>query len=331
MKKKILAALVMLLAIVPAVVVKAAASYSALDFINFLGTEADKSAYEAGDYSVGFGTFYMGTSEYKDADNHAYLKVVSGGTSGTNGGLTNTPTGDYKATGTLFDNYLKNVLATEVEAPFAYTVDNKVVVDLITLDEAVTLFGAVKDTNKDSNNNDTYSIELNDAKKRVLKFLTAKDLKTTSYVYTKTTGENITLNSITSSSYYAIKVTKDSAGEITAASIEAIPGDGLSQEYYYYGAFVLYMNEGYTCKEDTEYNYACYSCPADNNTTEYVWKVAGTQDSKCTVVKTVGSKDKCVKNAKTGVESYLVPAAIVLGVCAIVLTVVKRKDAFRAI
>ena len=77
MKKKILAALVMLLAIVPAVVVKAAASYSALDYINFLGTEADKSAYEAGDYSVGFGTFYMGTSEYKDADNHAYLKVVS--------------------------------------------------------------------------------------------------------------------------------------------------------------------------------------------------------------------------------------------------------------
>ena len=83
MKKKILAALVMLLAIVPAVVVKAAASYSALDYINFLGTEADKSAYEAGDYSVGFGTFYMGTSEYKDADNHAYLKVVSGGTAGT--------------------------------------------------------------------------------------------------------------------------------------------------------------------------------------------------------------------------------------------------------
>ena len=102
MKKKILAALVMLLAIVPAVVVKAAASYSALDYINFLGTEADKSAYEAGDYSVGFGTFYMGTSEYKDADNHAYLKVVSGGTSGENGGLTTGPKTPYTENGTLY-------------------------------------------------------------------------------------------------------------------------------------------------------------------------------------------------------------------------------------
>ena len=331
MKKKILAALVMLLAIVPAVVVKAAASYSALDYINFLGTEADKSAYEAGDYSVGFGTFYMGTSEYKDADNHAYLKVVSGGTAGTTGALTNAPKGDYKAEGTLFDNYLKNALATEVEAPFAYTADNKVVVDLITLEEAVALFGATKDTTG-NDNGDKYSIELNDAKKRVLTYLTGKgsDKYTTSYVYTSSKGNNATLD-VETYTYYAIKVTKNANGEITAASIEAIPDVGAEGTNYYYGAFVLYMNEGYTCKEDTEYNYACYSCPADNNTTEYVWKVTGTQDSKCTVVKTVGSKDKCVKNAKTGVESYLVPAAIVLGVCAIVLTVVKRKDAFKAI
>lgn len=331
MKKKILAALVMLLAIVPAVVVKAAASYSALDYINFLGTEADKSAYEAGDYSVGFGTFYMGTSEYKDADNHAYLKVVSGGTAGTTGALTNAPSGDYKATGTLFDNYLKNALATEVEAPFAYTADNKVVVDLITLDEAVALFGATEGTA--NTNGKTYSIELNDAKKRVLTYLTGKgsDKYTTSYVYTSSKGNDTTVDTQTAHTYYAIKVTKNANGEITAASIEAIPDVGLEGTNYYYGAFVLYMNEGYTCKEDTEYNYACYSCPADNNTTEYVWKVSGTQDAKCTVVKTVGSKDKCVKNAKTGVESYLVPAAIVLGVCAIVLTVVKRKDAFRAI
>lgn len=326
MKKKILAALVMLLAIVPAVVVKAAASYSALDYINFLGTEADKSAYEAGDYSVGFGTFYMGTSEYKDADNHAYLKVVSGSTYGTTGGLTDGPQGNYK-TSELFTKYVTS-LTGEIESPFAYTADNKVVVDLITLDEAVALFGATEGTA--NANGKTYSIELNDAKKRLLNYLTAKDTKTVSYVYTSSKGTA----GATNDRYYAIKVTKDANGGITSASIEAIDdigAEGAATGTMYYGAFVLYMNEGYTCKEDTEYNYACYSCPADNNTTEYVWKVTGTQDAKCTVVKTVGSKDKCVKNAKTGVESYLVPAAIVLGVCAIVLTVVKRKDAFRAI
>ena len=326
MKKKILAALVMLLAIVPAVVVKAASTYSALDYINFLTNEADNSAYQAGDYSVGFSTYYVGTTNKTDDKGNAYLKVLSGGTSGSTGGLVTTTGGNYKA-GEIYKNYVE-FYKNKFESPMVYFENSEAYIDLMSLEDIVSAFGATKG-NDDTVGNETYSIELNERKKEILNFLTPTSK--TAYVYTSTKANHKV--DTTYDAYYAIKVEKDEAGKITAASIVAIADEGMGSTtgIYEFGAFVLYLNETYTCKEDVDYNYACYSCPADNNTTEYVWKVAGTQDSKCTVVKTVGSKDKCVKNAKTGVESYLVPAAIVLGVCAIVLTVVKRKDAFRAI
>ena len=328
MKKKILALLVMLFVVVPVVVVNAA-SYEVFQFINFLPNAADEAAYKDGNYSVGFGTYYLGTTDKKDDKGNSYLKVLSAGLTGSTSIATHGVNYKDEVDG-IYKKYMAEV-AAPLTAPYAYTESDKVVVDLITKDEAVAAFNA-GNASTDTNGNETYTIALNDNVKNMLQYLTINDANT-SYIATSTNATTPS-NEAGYDYYYAIKVTKDGAGNITAASIEAINGEGFDSQgtgAMIYGGFVLLMNEGYTCKEDTDDNYACYSCPTDSNTTEYVWKASKNVDSKCTIVKTVGSKAKCVKNVKTGVESYLAPAAIVLGVCAIVLTVVKRKDAFRAI
>lgn len=75
-----------------------------------------------------------------------------------------------------------------------------------------------------------------------------------------------------------------------------------------------------------DYEYACYAC-----TNEYVWTAKGYQANTCTLVDSITEKSKCVKNAKTGVEDYLVPGAIVLLVGGAFVTLLSKKSHFKKI
>ncbi len=78
--------------------------------------------------------------------------------------------------------------------------------------------------------------------------------------------------------------------------------------------------------EQKDYEYACYSC-----TNEYVWTAKGYQAKTCTLVDSITEKSKCVKNAKTGVEDYILPGFLVLIVGGSFVALLNKKSHFKKI
>lgn len=74
------------------------------------------------------------------------------------------------------------------------------------------------------------------------------------------------------------------------------------------------------------YEYACYSCSND-----YVWTAKGYQAKTCKLVDSITDKANCVKNAKTGVEDYLIPGTLTLVVGGTILALVSKKSKFKRI
>ena len=320
--KKLFACLVALLAIAP--VVANAASYTKGDYINFAGNSEEWELFKNAPDSyalnyTGNGTIYIEDSNKTDDAGHKYLRVINlfalsqdSLVSVSSNPITSATVYTEAVTG----------LRESIKSPYGYATDAStgIDVDIATATDIKTLFGVDTVGQEVTLTGDmkTFFGEV---------FASLGSGKTTLYMATKTAS---TTSGKESTHVVGLKITK-SGDAISKIELADVLKEG-GEEGAAYSVFpVVLMNEAYVCSAGTEETYSCYECPTTGDQTEYVWKVTGSQDAACKVVDTVTTKSNCAKNAKTGVDSYLIPAAIILGVCAIVLTVVKRKDAFRAI
>ena len=241
--------------------------------------------------------------QHTDSDGNKYLKVMS---------LFNIMT-NFNNEGEIDDSAFGDVIEVireHVNYPYGYSASGSTVdVSIATKEEAMKLFGV-------SNVND--SITLTGDIKAAFAMMAESAITDTFYLYTNTKDTSVAGN------YFAVEI-KKSANEITSAKFVSHALDNVNA----YVIPVIEMNSAYVCSGETEEEYACYECPSENNKTILSWFKKGSQSANCKEVDK--PKSKCATSPKTGVDSYLIPSAIVLGVCAIVLTVLKRKDAFKAI
>ena len=314
--KKLFASIIAALAFAP--VVANAASYTVGEYLNFAGNDSDWTTFNAAgtdaeyeDYisNHGVGTLYVGTS------NHTgyliSLSLVANETVST--GLY--AAGQTITTGTLF-NDIADLNRAEAVKPYGYATNETTGIDVsvASLNDIKAIFGV---------NNVGDKVNLTDKNLAVFKLWTDSPLLSDGKIYFFTSTETAT----SSGTYYAIEVTK--AGEnVTNAELVTHAAVGTFNATLF---SVIEMNEEYVCSKPKEEKYVCYECTTTNNEIDYQWRLEGSQAENCKKSTKITSKAKCAKNPKTGVDSYLIPSAIVLGVCAIVLTVVKRKDAFKAI
>ena len=312
--KKLFAGIVAALAFIP--VVANAASYNVGDYVNYAGSDSDWSAFHAAgtpeqlaDFweNTGVGTLYLGEGHtgYNRGLSLVANKILSTG-------LVGTPTA-----GTLFNRVVEQNRA-EAVAPYGYatTASDGIDVTVATLADITALFGveAIND-----------EVELTDKNLTIFQMLADNEnmpKNQTFYIFTSTED-----TATAAGNYFAIELTRVD-GVVTKAKLVS----QAAATSVYAGLFsVIEMNKDYVCAEAPESSYVCYECTTEDNQTEYLWRIEGSQADNCKKSTKITSKAKCVKSPKTGVDSYLIPSAIVLGVCAIVLTVVKRKDAFKAI
>ena len=316
--KKLFASLVALLAMAP--VVANAATYTKGDYINFAGNDEEWAGFQNAPSQyfldhTGNGTIYIKDSDKTDAEGHKYLRVINLFAKSSDS-LVAQSTDALTAEGSVYDSIVSDI-REQVKSPYGYATNatTGVDVDIATFEDMKTVFGvnAIGDEVTLDGTMKTFFGEV---------FTALGDGKDYLYVGSKTESSN--------GKVYGLKITKvDNA--ISKIEVAEVKKEGGEANSAYTILPVLLMNEAYVCSQGTEETYSCYECPTTGDQTEYVWKVDGSQDAACKKVDTVTTKAKCAKNAKTGVDNYLIPAAIILGVCAIVLTVVKRKDAFRAI
>ena len=313
MKKKILAVLAAVVAIVPTMV--SAATFTAGDYVNYFKNDADKSAYSAGSTNVGMSTIFVAEDASKVKDGKKYHKVIP----------------SYANAGSICDSATKCLtdsdtfaaavthLAGVLESPAAWYASDKLVVEMASKADMVAAFKLTSDAAGTN-------VVLTDKTKALLSMITGGPIGRNGL----RTGDQyvVTGEAKGTNGYYGLKVTKKD-GKVTAATV--VDNIATTESTVYF-MNVVYMNESYTCDEGDLNEAACFECPTGTkDETSYVWKTVGEQDEACKVVETINTKAKCVKSPKTGVDNYLIPAAVVLGVCAIVLTVLKRKDAFKAI
>ncbi len=312
--KKLFAGIVAALAFIP--VVANAASYKVGDYVNYAGSESDWSAFHAAgtqeqilDFweNTGVGTLYLG--EGHTGYNRSLSLVANTLISGVANSV---------SSGTLYNKVVAEN-RKEAVSPYGYatTATDGIDVEIATLADITALFGV---------STAGQTVELNDKNLAVFQIMTADketlDEDDTVYIFTKSE------DSATAGNYFAIKLTRaDSV--VTKAELVS---HAVADTTIFAGLFsVIEMNKDYVCTEAPESSYVCYECTTEDNQTEYLWRIEGSQPDNCKKSTKITSKAKCVKSPKTGVDNYLIPAAVVLAVCAIVLTVLKRKDAFKAI
>lgn len=312
--KKLFAGIIAALAFIP--VVANAASYTAGQYVNFAGNDTDASNFKNGTYDAtilgnsGVGSLYIEDTEHEDSDGNKYLKVMSlinnqfSAESIFNEGGTEL---DVDAGSFIKKDFFPSI-RNEIDKPYGYASNGTDVdVTIATKADVMKLFGV-------SNANDSIAVagEIGAAFNLLVYPMGAG----TYYFYTSTKDG--------ADKFFAIEVVK-SATEVTSikfVSVEAKTSNATVIP-------VVEMNSAYVCSGETEKDYACYECPTTDNKTAFSWLEKGKQADNCKEVDK--PKAKCATSPKTGVDSYLIPSAIVLGVCAIVLTVLKRKDAFKAI
>ena len=315
--KKLFAGIVAALALVP--VVTNAASYKKGEYINFAGNDSDYSAFQAAVAADEYETYAENSgvgSIYMAAGHTGYLRVIPlTANISLTGGVMASTTGDIKGANTTYAQVAAE-LRNGIKSPYGYatTAANGIDVDTATLEEIQSTFGVTTENS---------TVELTDVNKAIFYTITARNDEGTYYIFTKTQDTN------DATLYWALEVTKTSNEDV--ASVKLVKHVAAETGMISYIFPVVEMNEEYVCSKPTSGTYACYECTTSDNQTEYIWRLEGSQADTCKKSTKITSKAKCVKSPKTGVDSYLVPSAIVLGVCAIVLTVVKRKDAFKAI
>lgn len=190
--------------------------------------------------------------------------------------------------------------------------DGNYVIDYITLDELISVFGATK------NADGTYSIDVDTWGSTFETFAIGSFASEGFYTSTYDTETN---------KVWVVDYTW-SSNDISAITVKEV--DMENNTYGYLP--VMYFDKTYDCKErtvtppTTEDEYACYSCDDD-----YTWTKVGSQASTCTLVESVTSKSSCVVSAKTGVEDYIIEFVGVAFVCGIAFYLAKRKDLFRNI
>lgn len=174
---------------------------------------------------------------------------------------------------------------------------------LITLDELKTVFGATQDGEK-------YVI----------------DVATWGDTFTRMIGSSkgIFTQTVEGDNLWVINVAKDNNDVVTAITVEKVPYATAND---YTAVPVVYVDKTYDCTEKQVQNtYACYQCGED-----YTWTKIGEQADTCKLVDSITVKSKCVKGPKTGVEEYILEFIAVAGVCGVALVIAKRKDLFRSI
>ena len=294
--KKIIAVLMMLLVVVPFISAKAIEGnyyvYGKGDEVNFYTYEGD---------TVGSRTIILSD----EGANSQYVKTL------VTGFMMTTPYAELpeqSADITQFKNTLAySNLKSELEGrlngmPYARNLDEEL--SLITLDELIDVFGATQ-------NGDTYTI---DATKWGNVFRNIESSK--EGMFTQTLADNNT-------KVWVVKFPKTDAGEVTSITVEK---EDITSTWT--AVPVVYLDKTYDCVErENQENYACYTCEEN----DYTWVEVGQQGPSCTLVENVSSKAACVKSPQTGVEEYFVEFAIVVGICAVALVVIKRIDLFRSI
>lgn len=206
-------------------------------------------------------------------------------------------TGAYKF---LLSNLNETVEAFEGHAKDITVAGN---LQLITLDEIKTVFGATQDGDK-------YVIDV--------------DKWGNTFALMLTSENGIITQTIEGDNVWVIKVEKNEDKEVTSITVEKVPYT-TAQHYMMYP--VVYVDKTYDCTEKQVQNtYACYQCGED-----YTWTKIGEQADTCTLVDSITVKSKCVKGPKTGVEEYILEFIAVAGVCGVALVIAKRKDLFRSI
>ena len=310
--KKLFAGLVAVLALAP--VVANAASYTAGQYVNFAGTAEDAQNFRSENYdqwildNSGVGTLYIEDTTHTDNEGNKYLKVMS---------LVNNQFSEQSifngneldlSAGSFIKHDFFGDIAKEVNKPYGYSSNGTDVdITIATKEEVMKLLGVSA-----VNENVAVQGDIGAA----FNMLLDGQLAGTYYFFTNTKdGED---------KFFAVEVVKT---DTTVTSIKFVSTEAKTTKATVIP--VLEMNSAYVCSGETKEEYACYECPSDNNKTILSWFKKGSQAANCKEVDK--PKSKCATSPKTGVDSYLIPSAIVLGVCGIVLTVLKRKDAFKAI
>lgn len=312
--KKLFAGLVAVLALAP--VAANAASYTAGQYVNFAGNDQDAQNFRSENYdewilnNSGVGSLYIEDTTHTDSEGNKYLKVMS---------LVNNQFSDqsiFNEEGTALEvgagSFIKDDffgdIAKEVTKPYGYSSNGTDVdITIATKEEVMKLLGV-------SAVDENVAVK-GDIGAAFNMLLDGKNAGTY-YFFTNTKdGTN---------KFFAVEVIKTAT---TVTSIKFVSTEAKTTNATVIP--VLEMNSAYVCSGETEDEYACYECPSENNKTILSWFKKGSQAANCKEVDK--PKSKCATSPKTGVDSYLIPSAIVLGVCAIVLTVLKRKDAFKAI
>ena len=141
-------------------------------------------------------------------------------------------------------------------------------------------------------------------------------------------------NATTGDAYvYAIKFTFDANEEITDVTIEPVKacGDPYSRPADEPYAFVpvVWVNKTADCHEAPTPKEYCYKCKKTEEG-QFEWVILKENDSKIgDVCELAEDQKKC--NPNTGSKSHLLEFSIVAALCAISLLVVRRKDLFRTI
>lgn len=229
---------------------------------------------------------------------------------------------------------------------YKFTDDTKGI-DLISLEELQDVFEVVEVTGADTTygkkyrikdktllNRDETTITLYKEFEKFTKIADATQLKgVKNGIWTSTVASK---SETTGDVYvYAIKFTFDANEEITDVTIEPVKacGDPYSRPAEEVYAFVptAYANKTADCHQETtkdESKEYCYKCKEVDGT--FKWYILKDNDSKIgDVCELEQDATKC--NPKTGSKSHLLEFSIVAALCAISLLVVRRKDLFRTI
>lgn len=296
--------------------------------VNFITGPTEKQMYENGDETVGQLTVILDDKGTSDNYVRALSFVFDETTIESSKGVTGIPysSDSYGPMTQLVKNVRGriNQLFPDSWEYAKHNEDGELVVDFISLDEVISVFGAT------ANGDGTYKIDMNKVPE---KFLSKVKKTIASYDLIEKQDplyKNLTRNGFFTNTYdetegtvWVVEFDADTDGTVKGMTAKKVPitsGD-------YAIVPVAYFDKTYDChSRENQAKYSCYSCGE-----EYIWTEVGTQAETCEIVSNINAKSKCVKNAKTGVEEYILEFVCVIAICGAALLLTKRQDLFKNI
>lgn len=300
--KKLKYLLLSVLVFMPVSVFAAYGTYEAGELANFISNDTEKEASDGG--AVDVGTLAIVLSD--GGSEAQYVRALAlKMTAGSSYLFNNT---DYKLTSAYTNSIGSIQLNFNISSPYIKDPLTEDAYSFVSKDELVNIFGAdFTDPNKGVINVEKYGSSFKQLVEN-LNVMMEHDDKLLRGIYTSTVEGNYV---------WVLKFEQDSTGKITAITVEK--ADITNTDNYYGVAPVLCFNKEYDCRS------VCYSCDG-----EYKWARQGSQPATCQIVANAKTKDKCVKNPKTGIEDHALEILGVIAVCGLGLGILKKKDFFRA-